>query len=90
MWSEATDSLTDVSLGNNGGGNTDACDPGGGWTTGCDVVPVLTGRGRRRRYGARARKAAISTSTPQSSSTDPRESPTRSISIYTKVGRFTT
>ena len=40
MWSEATKSLTDLSLGNNGSGNSDACTPAGGWTGSCNVVPV--------------------------------------------------
>jgi len=40
MWSEATNSLKVISLGNNGSGNSDACEPVGGWTNGCSIVPV--------------------------------------------------
>ena len=39
MWSEATNSLTLISKGNNGAGNTDACDAS--WTSQCDVIPVI-------------------------------------------------
>ena len=37
MWSEATDSLTDVSLGSGGTGNSDSCNSPS-WTSGCGVV----------------------------------------------------
>jgi hypothetical protein len=38
MWSEATNSLTRVSAGTGGTGNTDKCSAS--WTTNCDVVPI--------------------------------------------------
>ena len=41
MWSEATDSLTRISGGNNGNGNSDACNAS--WISGCDVLPVVGG-----------------------------------------------
>ena len=39
MWSETTDSLTDISLGREGRGNTDEC--AASWTSGCDVKTVV-------------------------------------------------
>ena len=47
MWSLGSDgvaTVTRVSTANNGGGNTDACSPAGGWTSACDIVPVGPGR----------------------------------------------
>ena len=45
MWSEATDSIKLISLGNNGAGNTDECHAS--WVSGCGVVPIAqTGNGR--------------------------------------------
>jgi hypothetical protein len=41
MWSEATDSLTRLSAGNNGAGNSDACSTS--WVERCDAVPVAGG-----------------------------------------------
>ena len=40
MWSESTGALKDISIGNNGGGNSDSC--GAEWISGCDVAPVDT------------------------------------------------
>ena len=40
MWSEETDSLTLLSIGDNGAGNTDKCNAS--WTTACDVEAVTT------------------------------------------------
>src|SRR5262249_17748074 len=40
MWSQvgaSAESVTLVSMGNNGAGNTNECSPAGGWTNGCDV-----------------------------------------------------
>ncbi len=37
MWSEETDSLTRISAGENGAGDTDACNPTAGWTTNCSI-----------------------------------------------------
>ncbi len=42
MWSEATNKISLVSLGENQAGNSDACDAS--WTTKCGVVPYETGR----------------------------------------------
>ncbi len=45
MWSEATDSIKLISLGNNGAGNSDECDAS--WIAGCGVLPIAqTGNGR--------------------------------------------
>lgn len=38
MWSEATNSLTKVSAGSGGSGDTDKCSPS--WTSQCNVVPI--------------------------------------------------
>ena len=40
MWSEATESLTLLSVGSLGSGNTNECSPSGGWTSKCNVEPV--------------------------------------------------
>lgn len=40
MWSESTGGLKEISIGNNGGGNSNSC--GAEWTPGCDVAPVDT------------------------------------------------
>ena len=42
MWSlsNGIPTVTLLSTANNGAGNTDNCHPAGGWTSGCDVVPV--------------------------------------------------
>ncbi len=39
MWSESTNSLKLISIGNNGAGNTDSCSAS--WTAMCDVIPVI-------------------------------------------------
>jgi hypothetical protein len=41
MWSEASNSLTRLSIGANGAGNSDACSTS--WTERCDAVPVSDG-----------------------------------------------
>ena len=45
MWSEASDSIKLISLGNNGAGNTGDCDAS--WVAGCGIVPIAqSGNGR--------------------------------------------
>jgi len=49
MWSleNGNPSITRISTANNGAGNTDACIPAGGWTSGCGIVPVTGGLSER-------------------------------------------